>query len=174
VSLQLRGATQQPPLSVQQRSAAVRLITLQLLDPAMKLQDLVAQIHILVIGPSSPSSSPDPSAMHPTSGTASGAGAGVTEAMIKTTFLRIVDPGSDAFRSLKSSMTTALACRLLHGPETASGQVGAAMNGLLARCGAVAVVEEVMGLADEIALVAAAGEAVHEDIYKALLMVDEL
>ncbi|KAK9841976.1 hypothetical protein WJX81_002286 [Elliptochloris bilobata] len=149
------GAAQpQPALAVDEvrrRLAAV------LGDPAMRLPDVAAELARQA---------------HSDAGAAE-------EAAMQDMLQRVLARSSEAFAALSGGITTALRLALLAGPDSmtltqdpaAAGadDVTAALRAALARCGAGELGSEVMELARGLAAVAAVGEAVHGDIYRALL-----
>ncbi len=82
--------------------------------------------------------------------------------------MRVVNPGSDAFAALRNGLCAATAAHMLAGPDLPADAAGAARSAL-ARAGAAALAGEVRALAADVAAIAAAGEAVHGDVYAALL-----
>jgi hypothetical protein len=107
------------------------------------------------------------------------------------TLQRVLARSSAAFAALAGGVTAALRLALLAGPDALAldalaaaacapgaaapsdggeaGAVAAAARAALARCGAGALGDEVAALARSLAAVAALGEAVHADTYRALL-----
>lgn len=136
---QLRGASGMP-WGAEQQAAAARRLRVLLSDPGMRLSDVVSELTALA-------------------GSAS-------EAPVKAMFMRIVNPDSAAFKSIRSGLCTALYAHLLLGgarlaPDAAAGQAVAAA---LARVGASVLQQDVAAAAEQLLRVAAVNEAVHEEL----------
>jgi hypothetical protein len=148
IAQQVRQRGGRPAWTEEERQRAKARVLTVLADPNMRLDVLVALL-----------------------GQLAGAATPEEEAQIRGAFRTLMASGSGAYRSISGALCGVLLVRVLLGPELLAGseEVSRAVTAALARSGAGLMADELAKLAEDLAQLAAASEAVHGPAYEVLL-----